>query len=266
MTTPSGIVRIFSIFLKIVKYFLIFLGILSLAFCILCFTHLPWLWIYRLGTSNAGIHRPPDFIVIMGGGGMPSESALIRTYYAANLGHYYPRARIIVTLPGDTSDPVSSINLMKKELVLRGISPGRILLEAEGTNTRAEALNVQKIILDLEASAMNNRIPASSEQQTTIRRPLSGICLVTSPEHMYRSVLSFRKVGFLKVDGLAAFANPIEAGLTYEGYRLGGRDWMIPDVGNNLMIRYQFWLQARNLGLAIRECIAMGYYRMKGWI
>jgi hypothetical protein len=32
------------------------------------------------------------------------------------------------------------------------------------------------------------------------------------------------------------------------------------------MIRYQFWLQARNLGLAIRECIAMGYYRMKGWI
>jgi hypothetical protein len=84
---------------------------------------------------------------------------------------------------------------------------------------------------------------------------------------MYRSVLCFRKVGFRKVDGLAAFSNPIEAGLTYDDGKLGGRrDWMVPDVGDNLMIRYKFWLQAQNLEAALRESIALAYYKIKGWI
>jgi uncharacterized SAM-binding protein YcdF (DUF218 family) len=245
MNRFSGFNRIVMIIIRILKCILITLGTLFLILFLLCFTHIPHLWVYRLGTSNAGIHRPPDYIVIMGGGGMPSESALIRTYYAANLARYFPKAKIIITLPGDTTDSISSVNLMKREMIIRGIKPERILLEPEGTNTRAEALNVAKILAG-------------------VKQP--GLAIVTSPEHMRRSVLCFRKLGFLKVDGLSAFANPIEAGLTYEDRDLGGRDWMMPGVGNNLMIRYKFWLQARNLEVAIREYIALGYYKLKGWI
>ncbi|HTX89187.1 MAG TPA: YdcF family protein [Bacteroidales bacterium] len=245
MDRTSGVKRITRILIRFLKWIFIFCGAVFLTFFILCFTHVPHLWVYRLGTSDAGIHRPPDFIVVMGGAGMPSESALIRTYYASNLARYYPKAGIIITLPGDTTDSVSSVNLMKREMVIRGIDPARIRLEAEGTNTRAEVLNIAKML-------------------SGVKQP--GLAVVTSPEHMRRSVLCFRKLGFLKVDGLAAFSNPIEAGLTYEDRNLGGRDWMIPDVGNNLMVRYKFWLQARNLEAALRETVALAYYKLKGWI
>ncbi len=238
-------IRVFKILRTIVTAFLLILGILFSIFFILCFTHVPHLMVYRLGTTDASIRRPPDFIIVMGGAGMPSESALIRTYYASNLARHFNKAKVIITLPGDTMDPVSSINLMKKEMVMRGIDSTRIFLESNGTNTRAEALNIRYMLRG-------------------IHQP--GLAIVTSPEHMRRSTLCFRKLGFLKVDGLAAFANPIEAGLTFEDYKLGGRDWMIPDIGNNLMIRYKFWLQARNLEAAMREYLALAYYKLKGWI
>ncbi len=237
--------RIIKILLRILKYILLLSGALFLTFFILCFTHAPHLWIYRLGPTNADIRRPPDFIIVMGGAGMPSESALIRTYYGSNLARHFKNAKVIIALPGDTTDSVSSVVLMKKEMVMRGIRAERIMLEPNGTNTRAEALNVAFMLRGQKQPAL---------------------AIVTSPEHMRRSTLCFRKIGFLKVDGLAAFSNPIEAGLTFEDYKLGGRDWMIPDIGSNLMVRYKFWLQARNLEAVIREVMALGYYKVKGWI
>ena len=122
---------------------------------VLAFTSGPfWMW-YDLSVSKAGVNRPPDYIVVLGGGGMPSESGLMRCWYTAKTANYFTRAKVIISLPGNARDSLSSINGMKKELVIRGIAPERILLEDSGTNTRAEALNVLKIISNIDQRISN---------------------------------------------------------------------------------------------------------------
>lgn len=225
---------------------LISVGTIAAVMIILAFTSAPfWAW-YGLGTKEAGIHRPPDYIVLMGGGGMPSESGLMRSWYTAEVARWFTRAKIIIALPGDTMNPKSSINEMKSELVLRGVAPERIFLEDSGTNTRAQALNIFK------------RISQSAHLQ-------QSILIVTSPEHLYRSVLTFRKAGFIKVDGLPAFEQAIESDITFKARRLGGSK-MVPDIGDNITLRYQFWTQLHYEILVIREWLALGYYRISGWI
>ena len=92
-----------------------------------------------------------------------------------------------------------------------------------------------------------------------------SILIVTSPEHLTRSVLTFKKAGFLKVDGVPAFETTIESDITFNDRMLGGRQW-IPGIGGNLTLRYQFWTQLRYEELMIREYLAMFYYKLKGWI
>ncbi len=228
---------------------------------ILALTPAPfWTW-YGLGTRYSGIHRPPDYIVLMGGGGMPSESGLIRCYYAAIAGNYFTRSKIIVALPGDISDSLSSIQLMKEELVLRGINPDRIMLEDSGTNTRAQAINIRKLITIDDLRLTNS----TSQNLTNIVNQQSSILIVTSPEHLYRSVLAFRKAGFLKVDGLPAFEQAIESDINFNARKLGGRKF-IPDIGENITLRYQFWSQVNYEFLVIREWLALTYYWLLGWI
>lgn len=178
---------------------------------------------------------------------MPSESGLMRTYYAAIAANHFPKTGIIISLPGYLTDSTSSVNLMKKEMILRGINKSRIILEPEGTNTRAQALQVKKLI---------------DSHSLTL---LPSILIVTSPEHLTRSVLTFKKAGFLKVDGIPAFEATIESDITFNDKILGGRKW-IPGIGENLTIRYQFWTQLRYEALMIREYLALFYYKMKGWI
>lgn len=229
-------------------------GIIALVMIILAFTSAPfWTW-YGLGTKEAGINRPPDYIVLMGGGGMPSESGLMRTWYTAKAANWFTRARVIIALPGDTADSLSSICQMKRELVLRGVAPERILFEDSGTNTRSQAINIFK------------RAPSSESQAPSpVSRAPSSILVVTSPEHLYRAVLAFRKAGFLKVDGLPAFEQAIEADITFNARKLGGRK-LIPDVGDNIALRYQFWTQMNYELLVIREWLALGYYKLMGWL
>lgn len=229
--------------IRIFKYLIISFGCFCLILFSLCFTSLPfWTW-YGLSTKKAGIHRPPEYIIVLGGGGMPSETGLIRTWYASKLATSFQRATIIIALPGNARDSFSSVNLMKKELVQHGISPGRILIEGIGTNTRFQALQVMKMINKTNRS----------------------IAIVTSPEHLCRAVSSFRKVGFTKVDGLPAFDNAIESDITFLDGQLGGRKW-IPSLGNNLTFRYRFWSQLRYEELTMREYLAIAYYWLKGWI
>jgi uncharacterized SAM-binding protein YcdF (DUF218 family) len=209
---------------------------------ILAFTSAPfWIW-YNMGTRHAGISRPPDYIVVLGGGGMPSESGLMRCWYAAKAAGYFPHSKVIIALPGDTADSLSSVIGMKNELILRGIAPERIIFEDSGTNTRAQAVNIFNGISKFKS-----------------------LLLVTSPEHLARAVSVFKKAGFLKVDGLPAFEEAIEADITYQGKRLGGRRW-VPDIGENITVRYQFWTQMHYEILIVREWMATGYYWVKGWI
>jgi len=265
---------------RILKYILIVSGCLSLILVILCLTSAPfWTW-YKMSVKYAGIHRPPDAIVILGGGGMPSESGLMRCWYGAKAGNYYYRARIIIALPGDTADSMSSIRQMKKELILRGIQGNRIILESTGTNTRAQALNVYKIIesqphvtpiqhmtsvIFHQPSYIPEGAQPAPKPGSGVRNSRSGILIITSPEHMYRAYRSFRKAGFIKTDGVPAFEQTIESGLTFDDRLLGGKRWM-PSIGKNITLRYQFWTQLRYEQLIIREWLAIAYYKLNGWL
>ena len=222
-------------------------GIIALAMIILALTSAPFRVWYGLGVKNAGIHRPPDFIVVMGGAGMPSESGLMRCWYAARVANHFTRANIIIALPGDTTDETSSINGMKEELVLRGIAPGRIMVEDSGTNTRAQAVNIFKSI------ANGGQLCPSS------------ILIVTSPEHLYRAVLTFKKAGFVKVDGLPAFQKDVEGDLSFNITKPGEKSLFLK-LGDNITLRYQFWSQLHYEALVIREWMALLYYKLSGWI
>ena len=228
---------------------------------ILAFTTAPfWIW-YNLAVKKAGINRPPDYIIVMGGGGMPSQSGLMRCWYASLVANKFTKARVIIALPGDAQDSLSSVNQMKKEMELRGIAPDRIFLEDSGTNTRAEALNVLKLITNIE-----QRQPVSdSERHASRVTRHASLLIVTSPQHLLRSILAFRKAGFLKVDGVPAFEKSIESDLGFDAKKLGSRSW-VPDVGKNLTIRYQFWMQMDYEFLVMREYLALAYYKLQGWI
>jgi uncharacterized SAM-binding protein YcdF (DUF218 family) len=249
--------RFLIILRNILRIILIFFGAVSLFSIIMAFTPLPFHVWYNHSLSKAGIHRPPDYIVILGGGGMPSETGLMRTWYGAGTAIYFTSSKIIIALPGNSKDSSSSINLMKKELILRGINKERILLEDSGTNTRAQALNIFRLITNLSHQFVN-----SSAHQLTNS---SAILIVTSPEHLTRAVLTFKKAGFLKVDGVPAFEAAIESEITFNDAVLGGRKW-IPGVGENLGLRYQFWTQLRYEEMMMREFLAIFYYKVKGWI
>ncbi|MCX6278109.1 MAG: YdcF family protein [Bacteroidetes bacterium] len=225
----------------------VMIGVIALGMVILALTSAPfWIW-YGLGIKKAGIHRPPDFIVVMGGSGMPSESGLMRCWYAAKVAERFTKAQIIIALPGDSADKSSSINGMKDELIFRGIAPSRIMFEDSGTNTRAQAVNIFKRISNIEQI-----------------RP-SSLVIVTSPEHLYRAVLTFKKAGFLNVDGFPAFEKDVEGDLSFNITKHRDRNFFL-NLGDNITLRYQFWSQLHYEALIIREWIALLYYKLSGWI
>ena len=237
-------------FLRILRIFLVIMGGIFLLITILAFTSAPfWIW-YNMSVRNSGIHRPPEYVILLGGGGMPSESGLMRCWYTAGIANYFHHSEVIIALPGKSGDSLSSVNGMKRELLLRGISPERILTEDSGTNTRSQALNIFRRIGEM-----------TPDPDPRFR----SLLIVTSPEHLNRAVLTFRKAGFRKVDGLPAFESALESELTFDAGKLGGRK-MIPDIGKNLTLRYQFWTQLHYEELIFRELFALGYYKVKGWI
>jgi len=238
---------------KIVNRVFIFLrtailsfGVLFVLSVVLSFTTLPFWGYYWLGTSESKITEKPEYIVLLGGGGMPSESNLMRAFFVFKAAQETPESRIVISCPGDTADLNSTARLIAAELISKGIDPKRILYEQTGTNTRMEALCMQKF---------------NGEQLTS-----KAILLVTSPEHMRRAVLVFRKVGFIRISALPAFENALEADLVFKDDELGGNKLPIPDIGGNISVRYQFWNHLKYEILIAREMTAIGYYWLRGWI
>ncbi|MBN1338732.1 MAG: YdcF family protein [Bacteroidales bacterium] len=213
----------------------------------IAFTHYPFNVYYWLGTSEGDDGVRPEHIIVLGGGGMPSPSALMRTYYAWQASVRYPEANILIALPGDTLSERSSVAGMKNELEIRGIPPDRIHYECTGKNTRAQALSVY-------------------DQLVPGRNMEPCILIVTSPEHMRRSVLSFRKAGFHCIGAFPAFANPLEADLAFKDRDLGGNRLFVPEIGHNIAIRYRFWKYIEYEVIIMREMTALVYYKIKGWI
>jgi len=230
-------------FLRILRKIFTVIGMFFSVCVLLALTEQPFWGYHWLGTSKSELKWKPGFIVLLGGGGMPSQSNLIRSWYTEKAAKSFPDARIIIAIPGEIIDSLSTPQLMKKELAIRGVNPAKIIFESEATNTRAQAVNCQRII----------------KMQTPI-------LLVTSPEHMRRAVLCFQKAGFEKVNALPAFENDLEADLTFKDDELGGNKTLVPDVGKNINMRYQLWNHLKYEILIARELVALAYYKLRGWI
>ena len=230
-------------FFRLVRDFFVLLGIFSTIAIVLALTSAPYWGYHWLGTSKAKLSENPEYIVLLGGGGMPSQSNLMRSWYTAKAAHSFPNAKIIIAMPGTIQDSTSTPHKMKDELVLRGIETQRILFEPTGTNTRSQALNCAQ----LAASG-------------------TPVLLVTSPEHMRRAVLTFQKAGFKNVNALPAFENAAEADFSFNDDELGGDTPFVPDVGQNMNMRYQMWNHLKYEILIVRESFALCYYRLRGWI
>lgn len=228
---------------RLIRRFLMLSGFLFLLFLMLSFTTLPYWGYHWLGTSRSELKWKPEVIILLGGSGMPSESNLIRSWFASVASHQWPGCPVLVAMPGDTADLKGTPAKMRNELVLRGVDAGLIKFAFHGTNTRSQALECLRIC-----------------------KPETSVILITSPEHMRRAVLTFRRAGFEKVNALPAFENAAEADFTYSDQDLGGRQHMVPGLGKQTQIRYQFWNHLKYEILVVRECAALAYYRLKGWI
>ena len=171
----------------------------------------------------------PRYVVVLGGGGIPSGSGLMRTYHAVASSGWGAGTVFIVALPADEDPERSSVGRMRDELVMRGVPVGAIRMEYRGRNTREQAVNIRRM-LGPEAIA-------------------ERLAIVTSPPHVRRSVLCFRKAGFQKVGGVPAYGTGAEA-----------------DLGAGCALRYGFWDNLVSEVEFARELCALAYYRLKGWI
>ena len=230
---------------KFLKILLIATGSFFIALCILAFTTLPFWAYYYLGTSNCKITQPPGSIVLLGGAGIPSGDGLIRSFYTAKFATLHPEAKVIIAMPGDVMDSLSAPRRVENELELRGVNPHSIAFEHTGRNTREQALKI-----------------ASGKTFAQLGQPVT---LVTSPDHMKRAVLAFRKCGFTKVSGVPTFEYALDADLTFRDSDLKGNK-IAPPIGNNLQIRYQFWNHLKYEIVVIREYFGLAYYKLRGWI
>ena len=197
---------------------------------------------YGLSQSPVKLKQKPDYLIVLGGDGMPSPTGLMRTYKASEKAKKFPDSKIIIALPGDTVDTSSSLILMRNDIIFRGVDSNRVFLEPEGKNTREQALYISEMISK------------------------DAVCMIISaPEHIYRSVKVFNKLGFKKTGGAAAYGRAIESRLQFDDDELGGNK-NIPEVGSNLQLRYQFWNHLKYEITVFREYAAIIYYKLKGWI
>jgi len=161
--------------IRFIKISVLLAGIILIALMLSCFTTLPAKCYKSLKKGPDESVKTPEYIVVLGGGGIPSESGLMRTYTAAKLKDTYADATFIVCLPTDGDPEESSTALMKKELVMRGVDASRVLMETKGRNTYEESREVFLMIGD------------------------KPVMIVSSDYHIKRSVMSFRKAGFSEV-------------------------------------------------------------------
>lgn len=228
-----------DIFIKTVKLFFTIIGIISFVLIILSFTDIPYYAYYGLGMPNSELlENEPDVIVIPGGAGMPSPDGLIRIYYGAEAAKQFLNAEIIIAHPYNRgNDSLQQLELMANELILKGVDSLRIQFEPIGFNTWSQAENVGKFF---------------GERKNQI-----SLLIVTSPEHVYRAVKTYEKVGFLNVSARAAFEKPIDENKLKNENEL-------QDV--NLSVRYNMWSYLNYELLVLREYSAIAYYKMRGWI
>jgi uncharacterized SAM-binding protein YcdF (DUF218 family) len=222
---------------SLIKKLLLFFGVFSVAFIILSFTSLPYWAYYGLAATDDQLELAPSTIVIMGGDGMPSPSGLMRLYNGIEKAVEHPYSKIIIALPYNEFDSTFQLSLMAHELVQKGVDTNRIVFAPNGFNTRSQALEIRELA------------------DTT-----APLLIVSSPEHMYRSIHSFRKVGFQIVGGSPSFEKPSDE------ERLKDKTDKEDTKVRNLALRYNMWSYMQYEIIVLREYTAIAYYWVKGWI
>ena len=222
-------------FIKITFFVLGFLFFVMLA---LALTSAPFYAYYHLGQNPNDNDTPmrPQRVVMFGGAGMPSEDNLIRLYHTAALAQHFDIPVILV-------HPEDSLCQAEMTRLLRQDGVDSILYMKEGTNTRSQALGLMAAYPELAEEPF---------------------LAVTSPEHLRRTVKCLNKVGFTNVIGKAAYPATVDFDLSLKKQKLGGNK-AIPSV-ESVKMRYTFFNYLKLEITCVREYLALGYYRIKGWI
>lgn len=218
---------------KQLSRFLMALGGAFLIMITLSFTSVPYYAHHRLGEHDHQLEREPDFIVLLGGSGMPSPDGLMRCYYAAQVWKENSSTKLIIAHTSESTDSNSQIVAMANELVLRGVKPEIILYEHKGTNTYFQ---IERVV-------------------NTFLSDTSQVLLVTSPQHVRRSVLCFHALGIQHVAASASFAKDINEELLTNKNQTETR----------LSFRYNMWSYLQYQIIVLREYTALLYYKLKGW-
>ena len=222
----------------IIKVMFFTLGILFFVMIALAFTSVPVCMHFRLGQNpNEDVEiSNPRQVVMFGGAGMPSEDNLMRLYHTAALARHFD-IPVILVHPEDSLCQAEMTRLLQQG----GIND--ILYMTEGSNTRSQAL-------ELMAS-----YPELANKQMLV---------VTSPEHVRRTIKCLNKVGFQNVIGKAAYPATVDFDLSLKKQKLGGNE-AIPSV-ESVKMRYTFFNYMKLEITCLREYCALAYYRIKGWI
>lgn len=218
-------------------------GLLFLLAVGLALTDLPFWGCYHLAVTGTALEADPHYIVVMGAGGMPGPEGLMRCHTAARAAETYPCAKVVIAMPTLPQYFASShTHSMYREMVLRGVDSTRFLFETTGTNTRDQALGVASLV----------------------KRPdTARVLIVSSPEHLYRAVRAFRKAGFAMAGGRPAFESGIDEDLLItEAEKKQG--FLAPNRMPGL--RYNLWNYMKLEIDFMREVVAIGWYKWKGWI
>lgn len=225
---------------KILNRFFVVLGIIFTLFLVLGATSAPFYMHYKLGIDpNQDTTQvfEPQHVIMMGGAGMPSAGNLMRLYYTASVATYYDCPVTIV-------HPYDSICHAKMDIFLenQGVM-GMIIHDTIGTNTRSQVLGLAENYPELLDTK---------------------IIVITSPEHLKRTVKCFNKVGFQEVRGIAAYEGTVDFELSLQNQILKGKE-SIPNV-ESTKLRYTFWNYLKLEIDTYREYFALFYYKIKGWI
>ena len=223
------------------RWLFILCGVFAFLLFVLSLTDVPYYAYRNLSMESESLDSSPDIIIVLGGSGMPSPDGLIRCYYAAKSAAQFQQAKVIIALPYATGkDSMSQLNLMAHEFHIRGIDSSRISFEPMGFNTHSQAVNIAQIV--------------------GVEKSSKSVLLVSSPEHLYRAIKTFRKQGFSHIGAVPAFDNPVDEAKIKDTNL--SKDTRV----KNLTLRYNLWSYLNYELLVLREYCAISYYKIKGWI
>ena len=180
----------------------------------------------------------PDYIVMFGGAGMPSESNLIRLFYTAEFASIFKKPIILV----HPEDSVCQAE-MSRFVVNYGISSDSIMYMTGGSNTRSQSVCLADSFPQLKDVAL---------------------LVITAPEHLARTLKCLKKCGIENVRGVGAFESTVDFNLELDKAHLKGNKYVPGIESTNL--RYTYWNYLKLEIICFREYFAMAYYWAKDWI